>query len=380
MPWAPEPDAPRLALAGGGTGGHMVPGLHLLAHAAGSGLAPHVLWLGAGRSVEERVLRAASPAIRARLERVVLPLEPPGGGAPSRARLLGATPASFLRARRALACHGARVCLGLGGFTVLPAALAARSLGVPLVLLEVNARAGLATRRLARLATHVVHAWPASVPPGARGARHVVLGPPLAPAFLAPSATAAERADARAALGLDPARPLLVVLGGSQGAGGLNRFVAQHLAALQAHGVQVLHQLGPGRLPEGGAARAGYLPREFVDDVRGALDAADVVLTRGGASTLAEIAARGVPAVVVPYPHHADRHQEWNARALGDGAEVVAEEALDLGLARRLAELCAPASAGERARRGALLRAAVPADAAERLLALLLTIAGRLPA
>lgn len=369
-----------IALAGGGTGGHVVPGLHLLAHARAGGVATHVLWFGAGRAVEERVFGgalaepAAAVVAGTTIERIALSLEPPGGGAPSRLRLVARTPGSVLAARHALRRSGARVLVGLGGFTVLPAVLAARSLGLAVVLLEVNAEAGLATRWLARLARHVVHAWPASVPagaspgaPGDAGARHLVLGPPLAPAFLAPDPSDARRAELRRALGLDPERPLLLVLGGSQGALGLNRFVAEHAERLVAAGLSVLHQVGPARLTEAAPEREGYRALEFVDDVCAALDAADVVLCRGGASTLAEVAARGVPGFVVPYPHHADRHQERNARALGEGLVVVDETALGPATVQAIVALAGPAGRAERTRRGALLRAAVPRDGAARL-------------
>lgn len=375
----------RLAVAGGGTGGHLVPGLHLLAHAAARGLAVDALWLGAGRAVEERVFAAAGRGAPegVRIERRALALEPAGGGAPSRVRLALGTPRALLVARRALRAHRAEVLLGLGGYTVLPAVLAARTLGLPVCLLEINAAAGLATRWLAPLARRVVHAWPSTVPAGGGGrARHRRLGPPLAPAFLAPVPDEGGRAAARAALGFRPELPLLVVLGGSQGARGLNRFLAAEAGALVEGGLQVLHQVGPGRLAEAASLEAGrgYRAVEYVDDVRGALDAATLVLCRGGASTLAEVAARRVPALVVPYPHHGDRHQERNARAVGEGLRVVDEEALGPRTRVELLELAAPGGARERARRAALLGAAVPPDAALALLEELGELARGVPA
>ena len=99
------------------------------------------------------------------------------------------------------------------------------------------------------------------------------------------------------------------------------------------------------------------------------LTAADLVLCRGGASTLAEIAATRTPAWVVPYPHHADRHQERNARELGGGVRIVPEEALDAELARELARLLGAEGAEERARMSAALEAVLPGDAAEHIAA-----------
>src|SRR4030095_10179018 len=122
---------------------------------------------------------------------------------------------------------------------------------------------------------------------------------------------------------------LLVVLGGSQGARSLNEFVRTHLELLMQQGAQVLHQTGPGRLGEGARECAGYHKAEYLSEVPRARCGATAVLCRGGASTLAEVAALARPAWVVPYPHHADRHQELNARELHGGARIVPEDRLD---------------------------------------------------
>ena len=363
----------RVALAGGGTGGHVVPGLHLLAHAKRRERATDVLWFGAGRAIEDRVFAggARNEEGVGAIRRVALALEPPRGGAPSRLRLAATIAPAVLQARRAMARQRTSVCVGLGGYTVVPAALAARSLGIPVVLLEVNAQAGLATRWLSRIAHVVAHAWPTSVPEGGQE-NHVVLGPPLGPRFLDPTPAGAEVDLLRRGLGLEPGTPLLVVLGGSQGALGLNRFCRERAGAFVDRGLQVLHQVGPGRLAEAGPERAGYHPIEFLDDVCSALDAADVVLCRGGASTLAEVAARAKPAFVVPYPHHADRHQEKNALLFGDGLRILPEEDLGDDAFEEMVALALPGGAAERARRSSLLAQQTPRDGAHRLLDLVL--------
>jgi len=358
----------RLALAGGGTGGHLVPGLHLLAAARELCAEPlaDLVWFTSGRAVEERVLAGLEARLApVPVERVALPLEPEGGGAPSRSALVLRTPRAVARARRTLARHRTQVLLGLGGFTALPAVLAARSLGIPVVLLEVNATPGAATRWLARFASRVCHAWRAGAEAGA-GERHVFTGPPLSAEYHGAQDERAQSA-ARVALGFEGARPLLVVLGGSQGAGGLNRFVQSAAPALVAQGLQVLHQTGPGRASEGCAPFRGYLAQEYVDPVWRALHGATAVLCRGGASTLAEVAAARVPALVVPYPHHADRHQELNARQLGAGVRIVPEQELGPAVRDELAALCAPAGQAQRATRRAALAQAVPLDAGARI-------------
>jgi len=357
----------RLALAGGGTGGHVVPGLHLLEHLRERGTSPEdVLWFSAGRPVEERVLAGVPGRLGAApLERVVLALESEVG-APSWLRLAARTGPETRRAARALARHRSEVLLALGGYTGLPAVLAARFLGIPVVILEINSVSGRATRALAGLSERVVHAWPSSLT--REGNRHRCFGPPLAPAFARPLADEDASAAARAARGFRPDRPLLVILGGSQGAAPLNRFLAGAAASLVEAGLQVLHQTGPGRLAEGAGERPGYRAVEYLDDVAGTLDAATLVLCRGGASTLAEIAARARPALVVPYPHHRDRHQERNAMALGAGVRVVPEERLEPALVATLVRLAGPAGLGERA---------VPRDGVERLADELLRVASR---
>jgi UDP-N-acetylglucosamine--N-acetylmuramyl-(pentapeptide) pyrophosphoryl-undecaprenol N-acetylglucosamine transferase len=366
-----------LAIAGGGTGGHVVPGLHLLDHLRRerAELGP-VLWFGAGRTVEDRVFEGARKRLGPlEFERVALELEPPGGGAPSLGRIVRrALPAARVAAS-SLREHRTRVVLALGGYTSLPAVLAARWLGIPAVLLEINAVRGKATRFLSPFARRVVHAWPASMPPLA-SRKHVCFGPPLSTEFAeAPSDEAGAR-EARAALGFDPDRPLLLVLGGSQGALALNRFVRVYARSLAEHGIQVLHQVGPGRLEQGAEERPGVRVREYLDDVPRSLSAATVVLCRGGASTLAEVAALARPAFVVPYPHHPDRHQEANARSLGEGVEIVSEERLGPTFLAELETTLGTRGAERRERMARALERAVPRDGATRLAAEIRALAG----
>lgn len=363
----------RLALAGGGTGGHIVPGLHVL-----DGLREldlplgDLVWFTSGRAVEDRVLGGARALLeRSPFERVSLSVEPASGGAPSRAGLALRTPASVVRARERLAAHRTEVVLGLGGFTSLPVVLAARSLRIPVVLLEVNAHEGAATRWLSRFAVRVLHAWRATLPHG-EDVKNRLVGPPLSAAFRAVArldARERERAAsaARAEIGFDPARPLLVILGGSQGSSALNTFVRTHATAFAASGLQILHQTGPRKLAEAAAPFHGYRAAEYIDPVHRALTAATVALVRGGASTLAEIAAARVPAFVAPYPGHADRHQERNAAELGEGVRVVHDEHLDLAARDEILALASDAGAGERARRAAILGSSVGLDATERI-------------
>lgn len=344
----------RLAIAGGGTGGHIQPGLHLLENLAVREEAPFeladLLWFGTGRAVEDRAFAGLAELLDGTAyERSSLTLEPAGGGAPSlRGLSLRVLPA-VQAARQALKRHRSEVVLGLGGFTCLPVILAARSLGIPTALLEINAVRGRATKWLAPLVKRVFHAWPATLPEGrGRSARDCWSGPPLASRFHAGRPAANEIAESRTTLGFDAARPLLVVLGGSQGAGGINEFMAKHSSVFVEAGVQVYLQAGPGKLNERLASVPGFRCVEYVTDVALTLKAADLVLCRGGASTLAELCGLACPGVVIPYPHHADQHQAVNAGQLGAGVRLVLEQDLTEATARELCRLVSPAGSATR--------------------------------
>lgn len=356
----------RIAFAGGGTGGHIVPGRHLLAHADGA--LGDVLWFCTGRPVETRAFAGLESELGATsLARIALALEPEGGGAPSLASLAWRTWPAYRVARSELLRHRSQVLLGLGGFTCLPAVLAAWSMRIPVGLLEINAAPGRATRTLTPFANRVFHAWRRTLPRGVESERDLWTGPPLAPNYGSESDAPSEIEAARAALGFAAGKPLLVVLGGSQGAGALNSFITEHLDLLTRQGLQVLHQTGPGRLEACKSERPGYRRVEFIDDVRTALRAATMVLCRGGASTLAEVAAAKRAAWVVPYPHHKDQHQRKNAEELGLGVQVVDETRLCESLAHELVRQTMPAGLAELARRERILALAMPITGAQRI-------------
>ncbi|MFT4709596.1 MAG: UDP-N-acetylglucosamine--N-acetylmuramyl-(pentapeptide) pyrophosphoryl-undecaprenol N-acetylglucosamine transferase [Planctomycetota bacterium] len=365
----------RLAIVGGGTGGHVVPGLHLLEHLfeAGGTTLEDLVWFETGRRAEIASLARLehlvgdTPCARIRIR-----VEPTGGGAPSMRRLLVRTPGAMLRARTALKQHRPDVLFGLGGFTLLPTVLAAKSLGIPVALLEINAQPGRAVRTLTPLVKRVYHAWEASIP-GSEDKRHLLTGPPLSSSLF----TSGEPEAWRRKVGEGP---LIVLLGGSQGAGVLNELVATSLDTWLAAGLTVVHQVGPGNMASGAASpRPGYLPLEFVDDVPGLLRAARLVVCRAGASTLAEVAALGVPALAVPYPG-AGAHQADNARQLLGGIEVIANERLAAEGSAMVLDLASEAKSAWRAEARELLQKRVPARASSQILADLLELAGLSPA
>ena len=191
-----------------------------------------------------------------------------------------------------------------------------------MVIHEANARPGIANRVGARFASVVATAFPDTP---LRGARTV--GMPMR-REIATLDRAAERQAARAALGLDPDLPTVVVTGGSSGAQSLNRTVAAIAGEVAQHGYQLLHVTGRAkevRTPDGELLRAPhYVQTEYVDGMEKVYAAADLLVARAGAATVCEVAAVGLPAVFVPLPI-GNGEQALNARSLvaAGGAEIV---------------------------------------------------------
>jgi UDP-N-acetylglucosamine--N-acetylmuramyl-(pentapeptide) pyrophosphoryl-undecaprenol N-acetylglucosamine transferase len=190
----------------------------------------------------------------------------------------------------------AEVVVGFGGYVAVPAYLAARRQGLPIVVHEANARPGVANRLAARMTTHVFTAAP-----GVRLAHATAIGIPLRPAITGLDRPALRDA-ARQRFGLRPDGPVLMVTGGSQGARAINAAVSGAAAVLRAAGVQVLHITGPQHVVEVPDGDPPYVVIPYVDEMQYAYAAADFVICRSGAMTCAELAAVGLPAAYVPLP------------------------------------------------------------------------------
>ena len=269
---APGAGALRVLLAGGGTAGHINP---LLATAAALAARPggaRVTALGTAAGLEHTLVPAAGYPLRI-VPRVPLPRRP----SLDLLRLPTNLAAAVRAAGEAIDATGAQVVVGFGGYVATPAYLAARRRGVPVVVHEQNARPGLANRLGARWAAAVALTFPSTPLRAARGRTEVTGLPLRAPvaALVAdrhtPETAAARRAAGAAALGLDPARPTLLVTGGSLGAQRLNEAVPAAAADLVAAGAQVLHLTGRGKadpvravLAAAGPAGGGALPRARV--------------------------------------------------------------------------------------------------------------------
>jgi UDP-N-acetylglucosamine--N-acetylmuramyl-(pentapeptide) pyrophosphoryl-undecaprenol N-acetylglucosamine transferase len=296
----------------GGTGGHVFPALAVADHLRALGW--RVVWLGARTGMEATLVpkhgyemawvRFSGLRGKGLAAKLLLPLN-----------LLVA----FWQALRALRTQRPDVVLGMGGYIAFPGGMMAALLGRPLAIHEQNSVAGLANRVLAGVADHVLVAFPDAL----RNATFV--GNPVREA-IARIAPPAERFAGRNG----PLR--ILVVGGSLGAAALNDIVPKALAQLPADVRPIVtHQSGAKHVDELRAnyARAGVEANAvaFIDDMARAYADADLVICRAGATTVAELAAAGVAAILVPFPFAVDDHQTTNARYLADaGAGVLVQQ------------------------------------------------------
>ncbi|WP_231851651.1 undecaprenyldiphospho-muramoylpentapeptide beta-N-acetylglucosaminyltransferase [Modestobacter italicus] len=290
----------HVVLAGGGTAGHIEPMLALAdaltrRTAPGGGPAVQVTCLGTARGLETRLVPARGYDLR-----LIPPVPLPRRPTPDLLRVPARVWRAVAETRALLTGLGADVLVGFGGYVALPAYLAARRAGVPVVVHEGNPLPGLANRVGARLAARVAVSTPGTP---LHAGEHV--GMPLRPS-ISHLDRAGLRAEARAAFGLDADRPTLLVFGGSQGAASLNRAAVAAADALTAAGVQVLHARGPRNtdvtVPPRPAGAAPYVVVDYLERMDLAYAAADLALCRSGAVTVAELSAVGLPGAFVPLP------------------------------------------------------------------------------
>jgi UDP-N-acetylglucosamine--N-acetylmuramyl-(pentapeptide) pyrophosphoryl-undecaprenol N-acetylglucosamine transferase len=300
------PSAPSIVIACGGTGGHLFPGLAVAEHLVRRGYS--LTLFVSPKVVDRQALRTAHS-----IEVVTLPAVGLSRGR-SLAFLRGFVQ-SYRAVRKHFKARPPHAALAMGGFTGAPPILAAKRTGAPTFLHESNAIPGRANRWLA----HAVDAVFVGFPQTAARLPHrrvLVTGTPVRRRFQPRDAY-----PCRVALGLDPARPVLLVMGGSQGAGGINDLITRALPLLvqNAPELQLLHLAGSNDAEKiTQACRALKLKavvHSFFNEMELVLGATTVAISRAGASSLAELAAMRVPALLVPYPAARDNHQWHNARA-----------------------------------------------------------------
>lgn len=320
----------RLAITGGGTGGHVLPARAAVEELASRGLLAAALWIGSTTGVEREAAKNAGIPYR--------PIETGKFRRYLAAQTLvdaGRVPVGVIQARLALHSFRPDVLFSTGGFVSVPAVIAARGL-CPVLTHEQTAILGLANRINARFADVLAITWPQTAAAARRLHRTVVVTGNPVRASLAHG----DPSRGRAAFGFSEDRPLLYVTGGARGASPLNTRLAALLPDLLAT-CQVLHQTGPAAANPDHAAllarratwpphlQERYVPVEFVgDELPDVYAAADLILGRAGAGTVTELAFLGKPAVLVPLPGAGGDEQTRNARLLADaGAAVLLPQA-----------------------------------------------------
>jgi UDP-N-acetylglucosamine--N-acetylmuramyl-(pentapeptide) pyrophosphoryl-undecaprenol N-acetylglucosamine transferase len=313
---APETKTPFVAIACGGTGGHLFPGIAVAEQLRKRGC--NVALLISPKDIDQQAVKSAK-----NFEIFTLPAV----GLQNRNYFSFAKSflKSFFAAQKIFKTQKPDAILAMGGFTSAPPILAARKFGAKTFLHESNTIPGRANHFLARFVNEAFVGFPEAV--ARLKARKVsVTGTPVRPQF-----QPREVVKCRAALGLDPSLPTILVVGGSQGASGLNEMVLSALPLLADRNWQFLHLTGANDFEKVKAAYAAQklkaIAKPFLAEMDLALGAATACVSRSGASSLAEIAAMRLPSLLVPYPTAADNHQFFNARAFENtGAAKLLEQ------------------------------------------------------
>jgi len=304
----------RVVLAGGGTGGHVIPAL-AIAQQLKKDFDAEVLFIGTPRGMENRLVPRAGFELKVvkvgALNRVSLA---------TRVRTLVDLPRAVWDASRMLAEFRADVVVGVGGYASGPAMAAAILKRIPTVAFEPNVVPGFANRKIARWVTAAAVQFEQT---GRFFRNHQVTGVPVRPAFFEIPARPASATP-----------PTLLVFGGSQGAHAINAAMMAALPVLRANvpGLHIIHQTGDRDYNDARAAYESSGMRAdvsaFIADMPSIFAKSDLLVCRSGASTVGEVTAAGKPAVFIPFPRAADDHQKVNAQALVDaGAAVLLEEA-----------------------------------------------------
>jgi UDP-N-acetylglucosamine--N-acetylmuramyl-(pentapeptide) pyrophosphoryl-undecaprenol N-acetylglucosamine transferase len=307
----------RVILTGGGTGGHIYPALAIARGLQKEDPRTEILFVGTETGLETDVVpkagfKLATVSAQGLERRLSLQALAAGG------RLL----AGCVQARRIIRQFRPDVVVGTGGYVCAPVVLMAALAGIPTAIHEQNAFPGLANRFLARFVDRVFLTFGDARQHFCRKARTTVTGLPVRPEILNST-----REAGRAFFGLDRDRFTLLVMGGSRGARSINRSIVSVYKEIARHpGIQVLHITGAAdyeatlaALRDTGLELANcgnIILKPYVYEMEHALAAADLVVCRAGAATLAELTVLGKPAILVPFPYASENHQEYNARSL----------------------------------------------------------------
>jgi len=329
---------PCIAFTGGGTGGHVYPGIAVIEKLR-TMWDGRIVWIGSGKEVERTAVESAG------LEFFAIP-----SGKLRRSfslrnlsdvlRVL----AGYFAARRILSKLRPQVLFSKGGYVSVPPCMAAANLGIPVITHESDLSPGLATKLNARRAARILLSWDKSLDylPASQRGRATVVGNPVRSAI--------GHGDAKkglAWLGFDNSLPVVIVLGGSQGALQVNELVGTILPSLEGT-VRIAHQTGPGN-PPCRTTDDSYKGFEFIGkELPDVLAAADIIVGRAGAGTVWEGAASGIPMILIPLAGSGSRgDQVENARLLADSGAAVSLDGNEANPARLLAEVLRLARSSE---------------------------------
>ena len=315
-------------IVSGGTGGHVFPALAVANELRERGI--EVTWLGTQRGMENRIV----PEAGIELDQISA-LGFRGKGLLAKLNAIKGFAIGCMQALTILHHRKPQLVLGMGGFVTAPAGIVARLLNIPLVIHEQNRVIGTANKLLMPIARQIMEAFPGTFPDKASA---IHTGNPLRNDISHLASTQTNKPQSH--------RLHLLVLGGSQGARNLNQFVPKALADTQYAQLDVIHQCGEQWLEE---TSQQYIKlgvnaqvKAFIDDMAQSYQWADLVICRAGAMTVSELAAVGLPSILVPYPHAIDDHQTSNARFLvdADAALMIEDSQLQHRLAEQLSRLC----------------------------------------
>ncbi|HSI87733.1 MAG TPA: undecaprenyldiphospho-muramoylpentapeptide beta-N-acetylglucosaminyltransferase [Pyrinomonadaceae bacterium] len=301
----------KVLIAAGGTGGHIYPGIAVAKELLRRDPETEVIFVGTARGLETRIVPESGFQLSlihsAGLKNV---------GRVQRLKGLVVLPRSFVEARQLIRNFRPHVVVGAGGYVSGPVLLMARVMGVPTMVMDSNALPGFTNRQLARFVDRAALTFEAALP--YFGNKGVVIGNPVRQEFFeVPSKERSETFH-------------ILIFGGSQGARAINNAMAEALESLKplADRIKITHQTGESDLPR---IRDAYEASEFhssdvrpfISDMAGEFAKADLIISRAGATTCAELAAAGKASIMIPLPTAADDHQRKNAEAMQDGGASI---------------------------------------------------------
>ena len=307
----------RIVIAGGGTGGHLFPGIAIAEQFLKKDDKAQVIFIGTKKGIEYKLLGKLGYELR------TIDIEGlKGRGLIALAKSFYQVPQSMWQSRRILKQFSPHLVIGVGGYASGPAVLTAHFMGIPTAIAEQNAVPGVTNRILGKFVNKIFVTY-AKTATLFEPNKVMLSGNPVRAAFIAGKELDKEKKDFWQ----------LLIFGGSQGAAAINKAIIDMLPWLQKtkNKIHVVHQTGARQMEKvrqvykGSGIKARVLP--FIVDMAGAYKSADLIICRAGATSLAEITASGKAAILIPYPWAANDHQTKNAQAMAEaGAAVMIRE------------------------------------------------------